>query len=286
MDDRLQKFARLVEAGSYTRAARQLHISQPALTQAINKLEQELGTILLVRSARRLELTEAGKATYEAAMEHQNVAEHLQTRIQSIAKKRPSAIIGMTDSVAAVLCSTPAFDELERAADVTIVVNNSRYLREEVERRKIDLAFVIDDGNKHPQIVSQAFALESLLLVARAADAEATRNDLRRAKLQSFISYDKPSNTYRHVQSFLAEQGITTQIRLYSTSPDVMLDMVLRGKGTAILPGQLVGKHLASGALVTLLKPMQRPVAYAHPRGKVLPPHLTQFIDSVSGVVC
>lgn len=285
MDDRLQKFAQLVEVGSFTRAARQLHISQPALTQAIHKLEQELGATLLVRSARKLELTDAGRAAYDAALDHQNVAEHLRAKITSIAKKRPSVTIGMTDSIAAVLCSTEAFDVLEQAADVTIVVNNSRYLREEVERRKLDIAFVIDDGNKHPQIISQAFALESLLLVTQTAAKDTTQNDLNRGKLRNFISYDKPSNTYRHIVGFLSEQGITTHIRLYSTSPDVMLDMVLRGKGTAILPGQLVGPSIASGELVTLLKPMQRPVAYAYLRGKVPPVYLTEFINSVSGTV-
>ena len=48
MDERLKKFVQLVDSGSYTQASRQLHISQPALSVAIGKLERELHASLLV----------------------------------------------------------------------------------------------------------------------------------------------------------------------------------------------------------------------------------------------
>ena len=67
MHNRLQFFVRLVETGSYTKAAKDLYLSQPALSIAIQKLERELDAKLIVRSHRSFKLTEAGKVAYAAA---------------------------------------------------------------------------------------------------------------------------------------------------------------------------------------------------------------------------
>jgi LysR family nitrogen assimilation transcriptional regulator len=57
----LRYFVAIVDHGSLSRAARVLHIVQPALTQQIQSLEDELGTQLLHRSAQGMQATEAGK---------------------------------------------------------------------------------------------------------------------------------------------------------------------------------------------------------------------------------
>ena len=282
MNDRLQKFARLVEIGSFTKAARELHISQPALTIAVNKLEQELGAELLVRSNRKFELTEAGEAAYRAAREHQVVTDQLQTSLRSIARMRPAVSIGMTDSVAAILCDTAAFEELESAADVTIVVNNSRYLREAVEHRQLDVAYIIDDGAEHAAVQSTAAGTETLLLVCHPDIISQTENNLRQGKLNDFVCYDKPSTTYRHIQTKLHSLHIHPHATLFSTSPDVMLRMVLRGKGTAVLPQLSVLQPVEVGELATPLldnKPVSvsRPVCRVQLPGRTLPACLKQF---------
>ncbi len=103
MDDRLKKFAQLVDRKSFTHAAKELHISQPALTLAINKLERELKTSLLVRGHGRLELTNAGQIVYNAAIEYRTADENLRTKLTELARRRPKVTIGMIDSVAAAL---------------------------------------------------------------------------------------------------------------------------------------------------------------------------------------
>lgn len=287
MDDRLQKFARLTEIGSFTKAAKVLHISQPALSIAIDKLEQELGAELLVRGNRRLDLTEAGKVAYAAALEHQNTAEQLLLQLNRITNKRPVVHIGMVDSIAAILCATPAFEALEATADVTVVVNNSRYLREALEHRRLDVAFVIDDAAEHPLLQTAKFGSEELVIVCHPALLTTATAELSARKLTRFISYDKPSTTYRHIQQSLQTQGIKTQTLLFSTSPTVMLDLVLRGKGTAALPRLLVAPHIKAKQLciapyqgVPLV--IERPVSITRLRGKALPPVLESFLQTSS----
>src|ERR1700722_3943395 len=100
MEDRLTKFAKLVDIGSFTAAAGSLHLSQPALSTAIAKLEKELHTTLLVRGSRSLKLTEAGRIAYDAAKELTVHTENLQTRLSLLNNEELSLSIGMIDSVA------------------------------------------------------------------------------------------------------------------------------------------------------------------------------------------
>lgn len=280
----MQKFARLTEIGSFTKAAKTLHISQPALSIAVDKLEQELGAELLIRGNRKLELTEAGRAAYKAALEQQNVTDHLRASLNRIAKKRPIVTIGMTDSVAAVVCATKAFDLLEQAADVTVVVNNSRYLREAVEQRQVDIAFIIDDGAEYPNLVIKHIGNEELVLVCHPDLEESAQTDLSQGRISNFISYDKPSATYRHVQQTLQLSGIKPQISLYSTSPEVMLLMVARGKGVSALPRFIVKEHLAKKTLKHVGNDIiiRRPISTVKVTGKTLTASLKQFTDEVS----
>ncbi len=63
----LSYFVAVAEEGSFTRAARRLYVSQPALSQRVRKLEDELGAALFYRRGRHVELTEAGRTLLEGA---------------------------------------------------------------------------------------------------------------------------------------------------------------------------------------------------------------------------
>ncbi len=285
MDDRLYKFIKLIEAGTYTKAAEELHISQPALTVAIQKLESQYKTPLLDRSGKQLELTPAGKIVYQAAQDHESVAHHLNETLQRLRQKRPSVTLGIIDSLADKLCISPAFDALERAADITLIINNSRYLREAVEKRTIAAALVIDDELARDTIKSSSFGNEQLQLVCKSDLADKVQKEADSGTITDFISYDRPSTTYRHIKQFLSSQGITAKTRLYSTSPSVMLGMVLAGKGCAVLPRQLCEPHITSGKLTPVLSNMQRPVALIqHPNTK-LPYFLADFLAASRGII-
>src|SRR5271155_5822066 len=63
----LRYFVRIVEAGSFSRAAATIHVAQPALSHQIAELEEELGVTLLHRSARGVRPTAAGETLYREA---------------------------------------------------------------------------------------------------------------------------------------------------------------------------------------------------------------------------
>ncbi len=284
MDDRLQRFARLVERKSFTQAAKDLHISQPALTLSINKLERELRTSLLVRPSRTLELTDAGQVVYAAATEHRTADENLRTKLTELARKRPHVTVGMIDSVAAALNDAgEPMDELESKADISIIVNDSRYLRAAVENREIDLAFAVRANAIHPNLDIEPIGPEPFVLVCRPDRLDDFQSALQAKKLTDFISYDRHSTTYGHLHAGLRKLGITTPgPALYSTSPTIMLHTVLRGRGIAALPYVLTKDLLRDDRLSALKKDgriltIGCPLSVVKTRGKILPQVLEDF---------
>lgn len=284
MDDRLQRFARLVERKSFTQAAKDLHISQPALSLAIDKLERELKTPLLVRPIRGFQLTDAGQVVYNAAVEHRTADENLRTKLTELTDKRPKVVIGMIDSVAAALNdNAEALDELESKADVSIIVNHSRYLRAAVENREIDLAIAVHDNAIHPNLDVEPMGSEPFVLVCRPDRLAYFQAALKTKKLPGFISYDRNSTTYGHIHLGLRRLNIKTPPILYSTSPTIMLHTALRGRGIAALPYVLTKDLLRDGRLSALKKDgriltIGCPLSVVKTRGKILPNVLANFL--------
>jgi LysR family transcriptional regulator, nitrogen assimilation regulatory protein len=63
----MRYFVKIVDAGSFSRAAATIHVAQPALTHQIHELEEKLGVVLLQRSARGVRPTAAGEVLYAQA---------------------------------------------------------------------------------------------------------------------------------------------------------------------------------------------------------------------------
>lgn len=249
MEERLHKFARLVEAGSFTKASRELHISQPALSAAISKLERELKAPLLVRGPRSFQLTQAGQAAYYAAKDMAVQRDNLIARVAGINEQPLAVAIGMIDSVAnALFRSEESIASLDQE-QMSIIVHNSRYLRKAVENDRLDLAFVTEGATESRLLQSEHVAAEPLVLVCHKDLARRTGKELKSGRLTRFISYDPTSTSHRLIRHHLAGKGITYTPGLSSTSPDVMLRLTLLGKGATVLPYLLVQADLEKGTL-------------------------------------
>src|SRR3977135_3735779 len=82
----LRNFVTVAEDGQMTRAARKLHLAQPALSHSISQLENELGIVLLERHARGVRLTDAGQAFLPKARAVIAAADEAMQTAQSLAR--------------------------------------------------------------------------------------------------------------------------------------------------------------------------------------------------------
>lgn len=288
MDDRLQKFAALVEAGSYTKAAAALHVSQPALSVAIAKLERALKVTLLESSGRHgIELTEAGKVVYAAALEHRAIGHNLQLQLAGLSEDKIALRIGLIDSVAALICSQEEpLKTLEQQTELSLYVANSATLRAAVQNDKLDVAVVVANEAEDARLQTAAVGVDRLVLVCQKDSVERMRLALETGEQLPFISYVQTSATYQLVRMALERDQIATTTILYSTSPDVMLQMVMRGRGATLLPENLVAAKISSGELAYLSitnKPyyIQRRLSVVALKGRRLPPRLAGLAWSV-----
>jgi LysR family transcriptional regulator, nitrogen assimilation regulatory protein len=144
----LYYFVKIVEAGSFSQAARTIHVAQPALSQQIGELEASLGVALLQRSARGIKPTPAGQRFYEEASSILRRYENLPGLVRSsIGDVEGLVSVGMSGSLSTILVGP--FVERCRTAYPKITLRitdaDSDSLREEVEKGRLDLALLFED---------------------------------------------------------------------------------------------------------------------------------------------
>jgi LysR family nitrogen assimilation transcriptional regulator len=162
-----QYFTRIVELGSMTRAAEQLHIAQPALGAQMRQLEDELGTPLLQRHSRGVAVTAAGQALYERALQILELVALTTREIAAFQTTQTETIrLGMSPSVVHLAAS----DMLTRAHSVMpnvalrLVEEHSLSLFDALKRGELDmlLAHEIPEG---PGLIVTPWLREELLFV-------------------------------------------------------------------------------------------------------------------------
>src|ERR1700679_3749681 len=100
----LRYFVKIVEAGSFSRAAATIHVAQPALSQQIAELEERLGLSLLLRSARGVRPTAAGELLYREASTILRLMEKLPGIVRSESGQIEGTVsVGMSSTLAATL---------------------------------------------------------------------------------------------------------------------------------------------------------------------------------------
>lgn len=282
MEDRLQKFARLVDAGSFTKAAIRMHISQPALTTAVKKLERELHAELLVRDSHTFRLTPAGQEAYNAAKTMDVEVQNLQVRLRELAHEKTALTIGMIDSIADLLfVHGDNLTALEQGTRLSLTVDNSAQLTKYVEHDELDVAFVAASSKMPRTLTITPLGNEPLVLVTQPAYLADAQADIARGELRHFLSYNQKSQTFQLITEHMTTQGLTLTPTFHSTSPEIMLQLLLSHKATAVLPYLLVKKYIEQGRLMQVMHGKQgviaRSIVSVHRTGRVLPTPATSL---------
>ena len=265
--------------GSFTRAAQELGLSQPALSRQIMSLEKNLGVRLFDRVGRSVRLTSVGEELIARAGP---LLEELSRVTINLAASGGSSAgrvrLGASESVAVHVLPhiLRSFLTANRRVDLRLVCATSERLPEMVAGGEVDIA-VTSVEYEPPGLRIQELWTEDLALVLPMGHKSRSRS-IASYRNEDFILLTPGTITRRLLDRALAEKNIELNVVLEHSSPEVIKAMVYAGLGLAILPEPTVRRETRRGELaawpLTDL-PITRPiVAVTDPRRQPWPAEL------------
>ena len=165
----LRYFVKVVEAGSFSRAAAAIHVAQPALSQQIGELEERLGFVLLDRSSRGVRPTAAGEIVFREASEILRQLEQLPGIVRSSSGEVEGIVnFGITIALAGGIAGSAVAACKKALPKVTLKFSDgeSDELQDRIEAQTLDMALVFED-HFVPNFSRHPIFRQRLYLVAR-----------------------------------------------------------------------------------------------------------------------
>lgn len=258
----LEDFLTLIEAGTFSRAAQERNVTQPAFSRRIQTLEQWLGVQLVERRGHRLELTSTA-TRYQPAM-RRLVATMYELRSHMQAEALAQARVTLTTQHTLMVSHLPKLlrllQERQPETSFTVRTGNLEECLTQMARGEADLLLRFEaDGQPEqepaPELESLALGHERLVPVSvRGPDAKPLFDPVKSASIP-LLNYPPNSFLGRVVQ----RECLPALVRRYSIDSACesaftvgLKEMALAGMGIAWLPRGLIERELGSGELVSL----------------------------------
>jgi LysR family transcriptional regulator, nitrogen assimilation regulatory protein len=256
----LYYFVKIVEAGSFSQAARTIHVAQPALSQQIAELEASLGILLLQRSARGVRPTAAGQRFYEEASSILRRYEALPGLVRS-GKGEVAGLVslGMPASLSTTLVGP--FIEQCRSAYPKVILKfidgDSEFLREEVEKSRLDLALAFED-EFFPVVLRRPLFRQNHYLISssRTAPAAGATISLKDVAKVPLILPGQLNARRIVINRTFSEAGLSLNLAAEAVTVASELSAVRSGAASTILNlGDMSGFSLGDFATPVLIEP-------------------------------
>lgn len=252
----LRYFVAIVDHGSLSRAALVLHVAQPALTQQLRQLEDELGVQLLHRSAQGVLSTDAGKVFYEHALAIlKQVADAQAAVVQSAERPSGSVTLGLPHSISGALALPLLTAIRARYPEITLQLTEeiTGSLAEQLRAGRLNLAVLFDDGQLGG-FAATPLVEEELRFICRADAPEDGRASLtlRDALAATLILPGLQHGVRPRIESTARAAGLATHGVIEINSIAILKSAILAGMGATILPVAPVQAEIERGAMRAL----------------------------------
>jgi len=251
----LRVFATVANRLSFTLAAGDLHLTQPAVSQQVKALEKSLRVRLFERQGNQLTLTEAGRVLLDDATAMLSAEEHATRALAELSGgTRGTLAIGAntTGGMYVVPELLGAFRERHPEAQIVLHVEPAVRIYERIHQHIIDVAFAggpIDDARFEVEPV----AADPLVLIFSPRHPFAGRASVSLAELagEQFVMPEATSLTRQLVERALRQAGLTVRVghQLHETEP--VKKAVEANLGVAVVSARAAARELAAGYLAT-----------------------------------
>lgn len=251
----LSYFVAVAEHGSVTAAAKAMHISQPSLSVAVKKLEEEVGAQLLHRSRRGVTLTRAGELLLSRARQAQQVLGAARDELRALeTEPRGRFVLGCHESLGTYVLPGFMGRFLGRhpGIELRLMNANSREVEQAIVERRVDVGLVVNPA-RHPDCVVQPLFEDTVTFLV----ASALRR--RRKRPQDLLSshpllHVPELHQTRQLLDALRNAGIEVQRQIACSSMELVKSLVLDGAGVGVLPYRVATHGVAAGRLLPLAR--------------------------------
>lgn len=284
--DTLRIFCSVVAQKSFSRGAAVNKVSQSAATQAVRRLERELGVELIDRTRRPFVLTPAGEICYEAFREVVELYDSAIARLQTLRAEVAGTVrVGAIYSVGLHDMSECMREFLRRypRAQVRLEFLHPSRIYEGVLSGELDIG-IVSYPQASPEIDVIPLREERMVAVCAPDHRFASRHEIDVSELagEPFVTFDRGLSIRRHIDRYLRERNVSVQIVMAFDNIETIKQAVEVGIGVSILPEPTIRREAVAGSLKVLnLKPdeLTRPIGIIHHHRKVFAPALAKFID-------
>src|SRR6201994_293148 len=240
---------------SFTRAAQELHLTQPAVSQQVKLLEEEVGLPLFEKIGRKVQLAPAGAELLRYATQ---TIELMREATEALAAmrglKRGVLKLGAVSTAkyfAPSLLSAfaPAYPEVQIKFDV----GNREEIIKQMAANEIDLV-IMGRPPRELETVAEPFAKHPLVLIASPRHPLASKHRIKLSQLatESFIIREEGSGTRASMERVFRDRGLPVQVSMEVSSNETIKQAVMADMGISFISSHTVGLELAAGKLVIL----------------------------------
>jgi DNA-binding transcriptional LysR family regulator len=272
----IQVFERVARRLSFTRAAEELYLTQPAVSMQIKQFEESVGLPLFERLGKKIYLTAAGEEMYRLS---KVILRNLEEAGQVIEEMKGAAGGKLTVSVASTvhyfaIRLLAAFRQRYPAASINLRVTNRRGLLRQLEKNDTDIVLMGRPPEGH-DLVAESFMENPLIVIAPPEHPLSAKRGIALKELQNetFLMREQGSGTRGAVERFFAEHQMPINASMEMNTNEAIKQGVEVGLGLGIVSIRTVEDELESGRLVMLdveSFPIRRHWYLVHHSGKRL----------------
>ena len=276
-DRRLQVFHTVARLLSFTKAAEELHMTQPAVTFQVRQLEEQFNTRLFDRTHNRISLTDAGSRVYGYAEQIFQLYGEMDNAVRELTGDISGVLIlGASTTIAEYMLPVLLGDFKSKHPEVTIrlKVANTDGIVSQVENNEIDLGVVEAPVNNKNLMVEEC-RTDHLVMIVPPEHELAKEESIPIAKIieYPFICREEGSGTREVMIESMQAAGINPadmNIAMELGSLEAIKGAVESGMGVSILSKATLLKELKLGTLVAINTdpPIHRPFSFVHQKQK------------------
>ena len=248
----LRYFVRIVDLGSFSRAAEVLHVAQPALGMQIRKLEDELHTQLLSRHSRGVEPTAAGRLLKDRAVAILDLVQDTKQAVRDFEGPASGIVkLGMTPSTHATIpvrlmqrCEAELHCiriEMQEAMTATLL----DWVREE----RVDFGLLYTSGQSPEHVISDTLLQENVVFLHGNTLPTHPTITLSEVCQHALVMPAHPHHLRQHLQTLAARAGLDLPVRYEIGAIGTIVEMVEQGLACALLPYGAVDRLVCAGRI-------------------------------------